>query len=346
MADALDRIVLLVPGLAGPVTDHPVSDYIERRPAALDHLCSRAVVESVPYKGMEAALGHLFGLTATDSLPVAPLSYLADSGRSPPHYLMRADPVHLRADQSRLRLFESHSFFITRDEADALVASINAFRKDQGWELSAPDPRRWYLALPAAPRLRTRSPADAAGQDVDAYLATGEDAPRWHTLLTELQMLLHDHPVNRAREQRGEPVINSLWPWGGGVLPLTVRAQVDAVYTDDALATGLARHTRIAAAAVPDGLRALLPKEPAGRRLLLVLDTLTWPAHYNDIEGWLAQLAQLETTWFAPLLAALRGGRIGTLVIEPCNGQRISTTRAEQRGFWKRTHPFEAALSA
>jgi hypothetical protein len=40
---------------------------------------------------------------------------------------------------------------------------------------------------------------------------------RWlKRLLTEVQMLLHHHPVNLARQEQGLPVINSLWCWAGG----------------------------------------------------------------------------------------------------------------------------------
>jgi hypothetical protein len=344
VAATVDQLVLLIPGLAGPVADRPVSDYIEIRPAGLDRLLSRSMEEAVPYRGMEAALCHQFGISAVADLPVAPLSYLADSGQAPGRYLLRADPVHLRADQSRLRLFEAHSFFITRDEADALVASINAFSAVQDWQLSAPHPQRWYLSLPNAPDLHTTPPMQAAGQDIDALLPRGREAGHWAAVLNELQMLLHEHPVNRAREQRGEPVINSLWLWGGGVLPLSVQAQVDAVYADDALALGLARHAGIKGHAVPEYLGDLVSDE-AGRQRLLVLDGLAWPAHYNDIEGWLVRLEQLERTWFMPLLIALNSGRIGTLTIETCNGHRFSTDRKRQRAFWKRMRHFEAVLA-
>ncbi len=38
-------------------------------------------------------------------------------------------------------------------------------------------------------------------------------------------MLLHDHPVNEARERRGEPPINAVWLWGGGRLAAPDRAR-------------------------------------------------------------------------------------------------------------------------
>jgi hypothetical protein len=308
-------------------------------------LLSRSAVEDVTWTGMAAALCRLFGMAAGAGLPIAPLSYLADTGVAPQHYLLRADPVHLRADQSRLRLFESHSFFITQDEADALVASINDFGTTRDWRLSAPHPQHWYLELQDAPQLETTPLAQAAGQDIDALLPRGRDAGRWATLLSELQMLLHDHPVNRAREQRGEPAINSLWLWGGGMLPLSIRAQPDAVFAGDVLARGLARHAGVECHAVPEFLGDLL-SEGSGRKRLLVLDGLSWPAYYNDIDGWLVQLGQLENIWFMPLLVALNSGRIGTLVIDACSGRRFSTDSKRQRGFWKRIRPFEAQLTA
>lgn len=344
MAAAVDQLILVIPGLAGPVTDREVTGYIQARPTALDRLLSRSKQQSVAYRGMEAALCQLFGVPADADLPVAPLSWLADSGQPPTHYLLRADPVHLRADQSRLRLFEAHSFFITRDEADALVASINAFNVAQDWMLDAPHPQRWYWSLPLAPDLHTTPPAQAAGQDIDALLPHGQDAGHWAAVLNELQMLLHEHPVNQAREQRGEPTINSLWLWGGGVLPLSAQAQADVVYADDALALGLARYSGVTGHAVPEYLGDLL-SDNGGRQRLLVLDALTWPAHYNDIEGWLAQLGQMEKIWFMPLLIALNSGRIGSLIIEACNGRCYRTDRKWQRAFWKRERHFEAVLT-
>lgn len=47
--------------------------------------------------------------------------------------------------------------------------------------------------------------------DMLKYLPNGSDLKRWQKLLTELQMLLHAHPVNTARVQRGARPINSSW---------------------------------------------------------------------------------------------------------------------------------------
>jgi hypothetical protein len=155
-------------------------------------------------------------------------------------------------------------------------------------------------------------------------------------MMNELQMLLHDHPVNIAREARGEPAINSLWFWGGGKLPGTLTPQLNALYSDHPLAMGLAQHAGVPRHAVPADASELLANMPHGQ-VVVLLDGLEWPAHYNDIEGWLDELQQLERAWFAPVLEA-------SLVIDACQCIRFHTGRRAQRAFWKRQYPFEARL--
>jgi len=339
------NLIVVVPGLCGPESDPPLSDYLrDSRPVALDCLLSRARVAADSGHGLGATLGRLFGLGLEPDrdLPVAALTWLADTGQSSGAWLMRADPVHLRADQSRLRLFDCHSFTITREEADALVAAFNAYFRETGWELAAPQPQRWYLSLPQPAALQTQSPDRVAGQDIDPCLPRGAEAARWHALLNEIQMLFHSHPVNAAREQRGAPPINSIWPWGGGGLPAQLQPRVTRLLADHPLAVGLARHAGLPRAELPASVRELLAMPGAGCTLL-VDDRLEWPMHYGDIEAWLDGLQALEADWFVPLLAALRSGAVASLEIHPCNGLGFHVTRGGLRRFWKRVRAFETA---
>jgi len=335
----------VVPGLCGPESDPPVSDYLhDSRPVALDCLLSRSRQHAESGRDLASTLGRLFGhgVAADREIPAAALTWLADTGQSSGAWLMRADPVHLRADQSCLRLFDSHSFTITREEADALVAAFNAYYRDAGLMLAAPQPQRWYLSLPQPPALQTLPPDRVAGQDIDPCLPRGTEAARWHALLNEIQMLFHSHPVNAAREQRGAPPINSIWPWGGGCLPEQRQPRVARLLAEHPLAQGLARHAAIPVAGPPATLDELLAG-PGEGRTLLVDDRLEWPVHYGDIDAWLDGLQALEAGWFVPLLAALRGGALASLEIHPCNGRGYQATRGGLRRFWKRVRAFESA---
>lgn len=330
---------MLLPGLAGPQSDHPVGDYLRQRPAALDLLVSRSRVDAFDAPHVDAALLRLFNIEGTNC-PVAPLGWLADSGTPPSGYVMRADPVHLRADQSCLRLFTSDSFSIRRDEADALVEAFNTFNRETGLQLQAPHPRRWYLHLDEPPDLQTTPPVLAAGEDINAWLPQGADARRWHVLLNEVQMLFHAHAVNEARTASSQPVINSLWLWGGGTLPFPVAAGVDRVLASNHLAQVLAGRAGIGCEDLPPDADDILAACMPGASLIME-PALRWPAVYNDVEQWIDELERMEQRLFRPMLAALRSGRIGSLTLLPCNGRSYRVTRTRLYAFWRTAVRYE-----
>jgi hypothetical protein len=141
-------------------------------------------------------------------------------------------------------------------------------------------------------------------------------------LLTEIQMLLHSHPVNAAREARGEPAVNSLWFWGAGRLPGKTQSRWKSVTGEEPLALGLARLAGAAAHGLPASASAWLEQPPHDGRHLVILDPVA---------------EALERDWFAPLAAALRAGRIGMLSLHvPDAGFSVETVRGDLRRFWRR----------
>ena len=332
------QVTLVIPGLCGPASDVAFLAGLTGRFPALERLLSRSQQQRRAVNNLDSSLCCHFELQlqAGTALPVAALTSLVDIDDPDAGCLLRADPVHLRADQSTLRLFDSRTFANTQEEADALVLAFNELYADMGWSLLAPCPQRWYLRLPKLPAITTVSPAAIAGQDIDPHLPHGPDASKWHALLNEVQMLFHQHPVNALREERGEPAINSLWFWGEGSLPGTVPRPGIQVATDYPLAMGLASFTHTPRRDVPASLEELLTYTEKASSLV-VLDVLEVAIQYREIESWLSALKQLELHWFAPLLEALGDGRVASVEIDPCNGKSYRTTRKQQRYFWKRT---------
>lgn len=272
---------------------------------------------------------------------MAPLTYRFDAGQSAAGYLLRADPVHLRADQSVLRLFDASTFSIEQQEADELVDTFNSFYAGQGLRLQAPCPQRWYLALEQFPEISTTPLLTAGGQGIDTCLPQGADAALWHRILNEVQMLFHEHAVNVRRDQRGEPAINSLWFWGGGVSPDSLASDVSRIATDHELGLGLAQLSGTPRLDVPAGIDELLPLATDGMTLV-VNDTLAAATQYGDVDRWLQGLRGLEEHWFIPLLGAMKKGKIDSLEIDPCDGTRFCLTRRRLQHFWKRDRAFEA----
>ena len=302
---------------------------------------SRALVSKSAPAGFDATVCGLFNLVAGEghALPVAALTCLADGGQTDSAYIMRADPVHLRADQACLRLFEATTFSIDAEEARALVAAFNDFYPGRGWRLDALRPQRWYLSMATAPEISTVPPERIAGQDIDTSLPSGAQGREWHALLNEVQMLFHAHPVNAAREQRGEPAINSIWPWGGGCLPGELKPSIARVFTDHPLPMGLAQLAGISRRQVPPDGKSLLAELEAGVNLVII-DVLDRPSRYGDVDVWADGIRVLEQDWFGPLRLMLEQGRITSLDIYPVNGNRFSVTRQRLKYFWKRTRAF------
>lgn len=330
---------LVIPGLLGPLPGMGAPGFPEPRWPALSKLLARS--RRTPTPGGAYVLSYrIFGycLPEMQDRPDAWLSYLADTGHVAEHAVLRADPVHLRADQHRLMLFDAPHMDIAADEADDLAAAFNAFYRGDGLQLEVPSPMRWYLHLREWPNLRTTPLSLARGRDIDPALPAGPDAAYWHRVMNEVQMLFHDHAVNRRREAQGRPLINSLWFWGGGkpipVLPQTLLR----VCSDDAVVQGLARLNGLRCDPVPTCAADWLGEAGDGRQLLLV-DELEPAVAYADPECWLEAVQRLEQDWFAPLLGALHAGRLRELDLLPGNGCLYSAKRLDLWRIWRRVRP-------
>src|SRR6266853_3636087 len=203
----------------------------------------------------EAWLFERFAVPKQRDWPVAPYTLLADGGAPERHYWMRADPVHLRVSRDSLGLADT--FEVSRAESEALVETLN--RHFGPTMLFYPmRPARWYVRFDKAPELQTTPAAAARGLAIDEKLPSGPDAMRFHALMNEAQMLLHEHPVNAGREARGAPALNSVWFWGGGVIDASKDRPFSTVFGDDPLARGLALAAGIPARALPKDAGAML----------------------------------------------------------------------------------------
>ena len=285
---------------------------------------------------MEHALAAFFRLPAGDNTPlaVAPLTWLADTGERTRGFIMRADPVHLRADQACLRLFDSTTFDLDAQEARDLVAAFNDYFCRQGWQLHAPLPQRWYLTPNEAPELATVTPMQLAGRDISDGLPQGKDAATWHAFLNEVQMLFHEHPVNLAREQRGEPAVNSIWPWGGGYLPGQITTTVSRVIAGHPQLRGLAQLGGVPCRDVPGNAVDLMVESQDGLQLVW-LDRLERSWRYGEVEAWSDGIRQLEQIWFKPLLDLIIQGRIDRLDIYTLGERCYQITRRHLWRFWR-----------
>jgi hypothetical protein len=242
--------------------------------------------------------------------------------------------------RDRIMLADADALSLSRQEADALAAAIG---QHFGADLSPLPlhPRRWYLQYLQAPRLTTTPLSVAVGRDIDPLLPQGDDAMRFRAELNELQMLLHEHPVNQAREARGELPVNSLWLWGGGRLPVTCATPVP-LYAGNAEAQALGTFCNARVRALPTHPDAQLF---SGEGVIL-LDTLTPAGQIGDAYGWREALRALEQDWFVPLRDTLRKiGPQGLRLLDPVSGKALRLHPRDAWKVWRRPRHLVSMLS-
>ena len=328
---------LTVPGLFAEAsgTRAPALELLLARGRGVVHAGS----QSLP---VEAWLQAAFAVEG-ESLATGALSLAGMGGEPGADCWARADPVHLRLMRDRLIVVPAAAFALSRSEADALVDALNRHFGER-LVFQVLEPGRWCARLDLQLAFHASSPLDAAGRDVELAIGTGGEAgKRWAALLNEAQMLLHAHPVNAAREARGEPAVNSLWLWGAGAVPRVPPSRWRSVSADDLVARGLARLSGARERALPEGAEAWLRGAPLDGRHLVLLDTLRAPLALGQSAEYAECIDALEKRWFEPLLAALRAGRVGmvTVNVPDSLGASFETIRGDLRRFWRRPRALE-----
>jgi hypothetical protein len=268
--------------------------------------------------GREAALRGCFELLG-NTLPSAALTRSLDANDAAGALWLRADPCHVAVDAVAVRLLAIGSLGLSQEESGELARALRPLFGDAGFPLEAAAAERWYLRCAAEARLpRFTDPDLVLGDDLLQHLPNGDNERQWRHLLNEAQVILHNHPVNARRTQRGLPAANSVWFWGAGKLPEWVRTPYARVVTDDAVAAALAKRAGVAALAV---MRAGDIVHNAAKATLLDL------AHARTT---------LQGDWFAPLDAAVRSGAIAALTLRFEDGQAVSYKRRHRWRFWRR----------
>jgi hypothetical protein len=312
---------LIVPGL--------LASQAAARYPALELLLARGRRGSLDSQSLEQWLHQAFE-QAGDSLAAGALGLAASGADAGQAWWARADPVHLRVLRDRAVVAPGEALQISAAEAAELIDALNRHFTDTV-AFRTLDPRRWVAGFTQETSFLQRPAIEAAGRDVAT--ARGNEA-----LLTEIQMLLHAHPVNEAREARGEPAVNSVWLWGAGRLPAGANGAWRSVAASDPSALGLARLAGMRGLELPPSAEAWLERLPGDGRHLAVLDALRAPAALEQQAEHEEGVAALERLWFAPLLAALRKDRIGMVTLRvPDAGAGVETVRGDLRRFWRRT---------
>ena len=229
-----------------------------------------------------------------------------------------ATPVHYLAEMSNVRLAADGIVALRPAEAEALAAEFNRVWHDADIRMVAGRGAELLCIAGQSLSVATHDPQDALAQHIEIYLPVGKDAPRVRRLMSEIEMWLFEHAVNRARVAAGAAVISGLWLWGAGPVLKTLPPITGWAAGDDLF------------------FKFLVGKRERAPSVAGVVTSAVEPG----TEGW----REVESRWLEGSVAELRAGRIGRLDLS-AGSRCFSLSSGALRRFWRRTRPWWESFS-
>lgn len=267
-------------------------------------------------------LGKL-GMPAPDS-GLGALRMWGQTGDRPTVWIAAADPVYLEPRLDHLCLHAQDAQSVPASELRVLFdhlqsvlgsgRNIGFARLDTCGYLRADEP----FATAAVP------PYVAHLDMPNGYMPSGEGAAGYRQLVSEIEMALHDHEVNRFRQQLGRQPVNCLWLWGGGVAPGQRTVPHPPLYSDDPLLTGYWMSNTGVVASWPGDIASCVEASIAGFVAVV-------PEHDDSevLEGCLAELRD-----------ELHRGRLSRLSLMFRDGIEATVLPEHRLRVWRRHSPF------
>lgn len=234
------------------------------------------------------------------ALPIAALQ--AQRYRLAPsaHWVL-AEPIECQADHRTVYCLGSAHLHITHEEVVQLLDTLNQHLQADGLHLYAPTPECWLLAMDQPWVIDAMPLSQVLNQDIQRC-APKVLAQEWKRLFVELEMLLHQHPVNQAREKKGYPKINACWFSGAGELKVMPPQPQTAVLSDDPLIRTLGEWASAQTSTLSqDYASAMGWCEKEIDHLMVV------PAYTS--------LSSFENLWLGPIMDAVSAKKIQHLAI-------------------------------
>lgn len=335
----LINIHLIVPSLFWPNVSQ-TEIYRDLSMPALETLLAKSIANEHPPQEMEIWLCNAFKVTQQqNNWPIAPIMLHIDAPEKIKtinrDYWIRADPVHLRIEQNHIMLADSGAFEISEDEAEQITQYLNQNLKCYpDFKLLPLQPYRWYIRLPRTIEIQTYTIGQVTCKNINNFLPAGKESMIWRKIINEIQMLLHEHPVNQARESCEKLPINSLWLWGGGTLPQSIQSPYTHVWSRNNLPQALALASNARYSNLPTHADKWLQNTISGNHLI-VLDMLSEKAKYRKALDWRENLSTLENNWFSPLHNALKKGEINQLTITSIGETSLQNFVIRRSNLWK-----------
>ena len=284
---------------------------------AFAKLCAVGAWEQDAEHALEASLCKQFGLKKQADWPVALLALMSEESQQAAGYWFIVHPVHFVLQRDYFMLGDAVR--LNADELNLLAGALNQhFAQDALRFLPNKAGDFLYLHVNDDVDVSTYSLSEAMGRDVGKHMPQGTHSMKFQAFLNEVQMLLHDHPINKALEERGLLAVNSLWLSGGGSFKeINQQAQKPAfqLFANDALSDGLAKWTGVPCQKSATDYASFICE---GDAVLVV-----------------AGNRDLERDWFAPLLQSLKKKQLNAVRCHFDVHGMTFTLHLKPRDIWK-----------
>ncbi|MCU0761195.1 MAG: hypothetical protein MUF07_18620 [Steroidobacteraceae bacterium] len=342
------EFLLVVPDLP-PAGASPGSG-LEGRPAAgLRFGPARPLVS-----GWRGAVARWLGRPELEASTVAAVVAGGASGAAPganagdARGAWLATPLHFVAGLETVHLPRDGILALAPQERESLAADFGRSLGGDRLALAPAGREAFVLRGLEVDVARTVDPVDCLGSDLVNVQPAGPGAVPLRRLMSEIEMWLHEHPVNGWRVARGARPVRALWIWGGGAWAQASPASPGGSVGVPAAAVP----TRVAPCVYADDAWTRAAAQLGGARLAA---EGCWPGredfardadvlvvarfHGEDVPD----AAAFEARYLEPALAALRSGALGRLTVIGA-GRSVAAAAADRYRLWRPRRDWLSAL--
>ena len=228
---------LVVPGLFDIPLEEIGTGFLQNNLSNLNHFLRFASPVNNQLFDIDRILCRQLGFSDLDYLPYA--QAFADESCDSDGSIILIKPVHLKTDINNAVMYPllndqtdiDDSSIIIKDLADYFKADCNIDSIDNSVSLM-----RLNKIQPPA---QTPHYLSVLGKKAKPFIDQSKQNLDWYRLINEMQMFMFQHEINQNRFQLGLPMINSLWYWGAGRLPILANKEI-CWYCDDLVLQKLA----------------------------------------------------------------------------------------------------------
>lgn len=257
-----------------------------------------------------------------------------------------ASPLHQQIGLHSAQL-QNSGLNILPEEAEVLCHGLNAFCTADGWQFAPLSPELWSVRLSKPANWQSPCILNVTGHHADVPQAQGPAKKQWLQRQTEIQMWLHEHPVNTRRLANGQLPINAVWLWDQ--LPaVTDPAGFPSLIGSNSPWAAYSRCPNISAAPHDYSAWLAITSEHGTtiEHSALYLDDLQQAAELGHASDYSRILQQWDECFFGPVWQALQRNQLSVarIVTDGSRGGILHLHARSGWAFWKRKRRFAGDL--